>query len=278
MSVSFTPPQLSPAGICFEIVRVRTARKRELLTTLDGTSRRLAPIDWVICAVACIGFAFDTYELLVLTLTVQPALTEFLAAKPGSAEFNHWIGLMFYVPAIAGGVFGLLGGYLIDRFGRRRVLFWSILLFCFSALATAYCSQRPAIAVLPLRHFRRCLRRVRCGHCLAGRNVSRAQAAGNDSRIYAGVCVHRRDPDEWRELPKPLDRSAASGDSRRPRSVALHDSVGNSPGYSAACVRPFLPESPIWQKKREEGTPATPQHPGIISPGIPQDRAARAAS
>ena len=88
----------------------------------QSKSRHFTPIDWVICGVACIGFAFDTYELLVLTLTVQPALTEFLTAKPGSAEFNHWIGLMFYVPAIAGGIFGLLGGYLIDRFGRRRVL------------------------------------------------------------------------------------------------------------------------------------------------------------
>jgi MFS family permease len=115
--------------------------KQEILSTLEGKSRRLTPIDWIICGVACIGFAFDTYELLVLTLTVQPALTEFLAAKPGSAEFNRWIGLMFYVPAIAGGIFGLLGGYLIDRFGRRRVLFWSFLLFCFSALATGYSSS-----------------------------------------------------------------------------------------------------------------------------------------
>ena len=102
---------------------------------------RLTPVEWVICGVACIGFAFDTYELLVLTLTVQPALSEFLTAKPGSANFNHWIGVMFYVPAIAGGIFGLLGGYFIDRFGRRRILFWSILLFCFSALATAGASS-----------------------------------------------------------------------------------------------------------------------------------------
>ena len=66
---------------------------------------RLTPIQWLICAVACIGFAFDTYELLVLTLTVQPALSEFLTAKPGSPIFNHWIGMLFYVPAIAGGIF-----------------------------------------------------------------------------------------------------------------------------------------------------------------------------
>ena len=52
---------------------------------------------------------------------------------------------MFYVPAIAGGIFGLLGGYLIDRFGRRRILFWSILLFCFSALGTAGCSTAPQL-------------------------------------------------------------------------------------------------------------------------------------
>src|SRR5258707_13954625 len=61
--------------------------------------------------------------------------------KRGSEKFNRWMGLIFYFPAIAGGIFGLLGGYLIDRFGRRRILFWSILLFCISALATGYSSS-----------------------------------------------------------------------------------------------------------------------------------------
>ena len=39
------------------------------------------------------------------------------------------------VLAIAGGIFGLLGGYLTDRLGRRRVLTWSILLYAVSAFA-----------------------------------------------------------------------------------------------------------------------------------------------
>src|SRR5260370_40926999 len=46
--------------------------------------------------------------------------------------------MLFYIPAIVGGIFGLLGGYFIDRLGRRRILLWSILLFCSSAFATAY--------------------------------------------------------------------------------------------------------------------------------------------
>ena len=53
----------------------------------------------------------------------------------GTPEFNHWVGLLFWIPAIAGGIFGLLGGYLTDRLGRRRVLTWSILIYAFSAFA-----------------------------------------------------------------------------------------------------------------------------------------------
>ena len=66
------------------------------------------------------------------------ARTAPLGAKPGSPEFNQWVGYLFYVPALAGGVFGLLGGYLTDLLGRRRVLVWSILLYAFSAMAAGY--------------------------------------------------------------------------------------------------------------------------------------------
>src|ERR1035438_719950 len=90
----------------------------------DSTSMaspRLTGIQWLICVIASLGFAFDTYELLVLPLIVRPALMEMAKIKPGTPEFNLWVGLLFYIPAVAGGIFGLLGGYLTDRLGRRRV-------------------------------------------------------------------------------------------------------------------------------------------------------------
>src|SRR5690348_14702995 len=86
---------------------------------------QMSVTEWLICAVACVGFAFDTYTLLVLTLIVRPALAEMLPANAGPAVFNQWVGILFYVPAIAGGMFGMLGGYLIDLLGRRRILMWS---------------------------------------------------------------------------------------------------------------------------------------------------------
>src|SRR5437773_12341734 len=94
---------------------------------------RLTPAQWLICVIAVIGFAFDIYELLMLPLIVRPALLELGGVQPGTPEFAAWVGRLFYVPAMAGGIFGLLGGYLTDRLGRRRVLTFSILLYALAA-------------------------------------------------------------------------------------------------------------------------------------------------
>src|ERR671925_299503 len=102
------------------------------------TKVRLTPLQWLICIIAALGFAFDSYELLMLPLIVRPALADLLGVAPNSLEVNAWVGTMQYVPAVAGGIFGLLGGYLTDLFGRRRVLVWSILLYGFSALAAGF--------------------------------------------------------------------------------------------------------------------------------------------
>src|SRR5689334_18836169 len=100
-------------------------------------------VKWLILVIASIGFAFDIYELLMLPLVLRPAFQELSdGLKAGTPEFQAgfttWLQLMFYVPAFFGGLFGLLGGYLTDRLGRRRVLTWSILLYAFSAFFAGY--------------------------------------------------------------------------------------------------------------------------------------------
>src|SRR5436190_24364527 len=109
---------------------------------------RITPIQWLICVMAAIGFAFDIYVLLVLPLIVRPALMELGKLRPGTPEFNSWVGLLFFIPAMAGGVFGLIGGYLTDLFGRRRILTWSILLYAFSALGAGYATSLPELLIL----------------------------------------------------------------------------------------------------------------------------------
>src|SRR5579863_4056435 len=106
---------------------------------------RLTTLQWLICGVAALGFAFDLYETVVLGVVARPALIAIGNLKPGTSQFNLWVGLLFSVPAVMGGTFGLLGGYLTDLLGRRRVLVWSILLYAFSACAASLALTLPQL-------------------------------------------------------------------------------------------------------------------------------------
>jgi hypothetical protein len=62
------------------------------MTSIDrAPARRLTPLQWLICAIAALGFAFDSYELLMLPLIVRPALAELLGVAPNSLMVNDWV-------------------------------------------------------------------------------------------------------------------------------------------------------------------------------------------
>jgi nitrate/nitrite transporter NarK len=233
-----------------------------------GAAPRLTAIQWVICIIASIGFAFDTYELLVLPLIVRPALTELGKLQFGSPAFGHWRDLLFYVPAMAGGIFGLLGGYLTDRLGRRRILVWSILLYAFSALAAGFTTS------LPWLLFFRCT-------------------------TFVGVCVEFVAAVAWlAELfPNPKQRESVLGYTQAFSSVggllvsvvytliakysnhlpAIHGEheawryvliSGLIPAIPLLLIRPFLPESPMWKEKKDAGTLARPSFAELFKPAF----------
>ena len=62
------------------------------MTAHIDSGTRLTPVQWLICAIAAIGFAFDIYEILMLPLIVRPALLELTGAAPGSPQFQMWVG------------------------------------------------------------------------------------------------------------------------------------------------------------------------------------------
>ena len=97
----------------------------------------LTTTQWLICLIASIGFAFDIYELLMMPLIATPALSDLLGVPADSPLVTQWIGIINWVSALCGGVFGLLGGWLIDRFGRKKILLASILIYGVSPLMAA---------------------------------------------------------------------------------------------------------------------------------------------
>lgn len=227
---------------------------------------RLTGTQWLICIVAALGFAFDIYELLVLPLIIRPALTELGHLQLGTPEFGYWRDLLFYLPAVCGGIFGLLGGYLTDLFGRRKILVWSILLYAFSALGAGFATS------LPWLLFFRCT-------------------------TFVGVCVEFVAAVAWlAELfPIPKQRESVLGYTQAFSSlgglmvtgayflaVKYSDSLpaihgvqepwrytlisGVIPAIPLMIIRPFLPESTTWKRKKTEGTLKRPSFAELFRP------------
>jgi MFS family permease len=231
-----------------------------------GAAKRIERLTWLIATVAAIGFAFDSYELLMLPLIVRPALVELLGVPGTHPSINQWVGYLFYIPAVAGGIFGLLGGYLTDLFGRRRVLVWSILLYAFSAFAAGYATSAGWLL------FWRCC-------------------------TFVGVCVEFVAAVAWLSelFPDPKRREAIVGYTQAfgslgglmvtagyylavtyghelPLVRGGHEAwrytlmSGVIPAIPLIIIRPFLPESPAWREKKKAGTLKRPSFGELFQP------------
>src|ERR1700730_9057995 len=223
-------------------------------------------VKWNICVVASLGFLFDIYVVLVGPLILQPALIELGNLTPGTPDYRNWAANLFWIPPLVGGFCGLWGGYLADRFGRRHVLTYSILLYAFSATASGLAGNVEWLLLF--------------------RTLS-----------FAGTCVEFVAAVAWLAeiFPDPKTREAVLGYTQAFASLggvltagafyianrwglalpALYGShsawryaliAGVAPAIPLAIIRPFLPESPQWEHQRIEGTLKRPSVRELFSP------------
>ena len=229
-------------------------------------SAGLTPLQWLICGIAALGFAFDSYELLMLPLIVRPALSELLGAQPNTLVVNEWVGYMQYLPAVAGGIFGLLGGYLTDLFGRRRVLVWSILLYGFSALAASFSTSVGWLLFWRCTTFIGvCVEFVAAVAWLAElfdkpeqreRVIGYTQAFGSFGGVMATGAYY------W-FVTNGHSLPAIQGGHEAWRYTLMS---GLIPAIPLMIIRPFLPESPIWRERKQAGTLKRPSFRELFAP------------
>jgi MFS family permease len=281
-------------------------------------SQRLTAVQWTVCAIASIGFAFDIYELLILPLVVRPALLELgsqapsalgalfdagantwngwlgglftlpvsqAPGPPNSPEFNAWanawVGLLFFIPAFAGGVFGLLGGYLTDRLGRRRVLTWSILIYACSAFLAGYSTNLWMLLILRCTTFVGvCIEFVAAVAWLAElfsdpqqreRVLGYTQAFSSVGGLLVAVAFGLAE-DFKNSLPAisiPDWLNLFGGTIADPHAAWRYTLMsGLVPAIPLIVIRPFLPESPTWQAKKAAGTLKRPRISELFAPDL----------
>jgi MFS family permease len=223
---------------------------------------------WLVVIVAAIGFLFDTYELLMTPLVLAPALSELLRVPANHPEVRAWVGRVLWMTALSGGVFGLLGGWLIDRLGRKFVMAGSILVYSIS----------PVLAGLSTSLF--WLIFFRCA-------------------TFVGVCVEFVAAVTWLSELFPDKRqrslvvgwtqafasvggllvtvmSAAIGSLDLPELPVVHSNsawrytlmTGLIPAVLIVLLLPFVPESAVWLERKRAGTLKRASFFALFAPGL----------
>lgn len=250
-------------------------------TQSGGSASRLTTVQWLVCIIAAIGFAFDIYELLMLPLIVRPALLELTGAQPGSEAFQTMVGQLFYIPAFVGGIFGLLGGYLTDWLGRRRVLTYSILLYAFSAFAAGFSTSFGMLLFFRCTTFVGvCIEFVAAVAWLAelfddpkqrervlGYTQAFSSVGGLLVAVMAGLAA-----DYALNLPAialPSWLNVFGGEISNAHAAWRYTLMsGLIPAIPLIIIRPFLPESPKWKQKHAAGTLRRPSIRELFAPSL----------
>jgi MFS family permease len=236
-------------------------------------ARSFGLTSWLVVIVAAIGFLFDTYELLMTPLVLAPALSQLLGVPPNHPDVQAWVGRVLWMTALSGGIFGLLGGWLVDLLGRKTVMAGSIFVYSLSPV-------------------------------LAGLSTSLGWLIFFRCATFVGVCVEFVAAVTWlselfpdkrqRELVVGWTQAFASvgglfvtgvshgigslvqsqalpalpvGDPTNPawRYTLM---TGLIPAVLIVFLLPFVPESAVWLQKKRAGTLQRPRFRELFAPGL----------
>jgi MFS family permease len=233
----------------------------------------------LVLIVAAIGFLFDTYELLMFPVIGSDAVAELLSTpeakvSPQSDVVRLWAGRMLWIAALSGGVFGLLGGWLIDRLGRKRIMVASILVYSFSPVLAAFSTELWMLVLFRCTTFIGvCVELVAAVTWLAelftdkrtremaiGWTLATASLGGIFvTEVYNLIVSIAPDLPALPVAGGPATQHAAW------RYTLL---TGLIPGAAILFLLPFVPESRAWAEKKRAGTLRRPRFAELFAPDL----------
>jgi len=239
-----------------------------------SAAKKLSVVECLVVLIASIGFLFDTYELLMTPLVAAPAIAELLKVPLNNPIVTDWVGRLLWISALCGGVFGLLGGWMVDRLGRKTVMALSIFAYSFAPFAAAYSTTLPMFVVFrSLTFIGVCVEFVAAitwlaeifsdarqrerwlGITLAFSSLGGVLVTGVSWMIsHSGGLPH---------LGLPI--GLGGGDPSSWRYLLM---TGILPAIPVALLLPFVPESQVWRERRAAGTMKRPSFAALFAPEL----------
>jgi MFS family permease len=243
------------------------------MNTASSAPKPLDLTAWLVLVVAAIGFLFDTYELLLLPLIAAPALAEILQLPTNHPDVTMWVGRLLWLAALSGGIFGLIGGWLTDRLGRKTVLALSIAIYSLSPVAAAFSTSLGWFVFFRCATFVGvCVEFVAAITWLAelfpdkgrkekvlGWTQAFASVGGLFVTVVNGWIIKNAATLPALPVHEPFN---AHADWRYTLITGL------LPAIPIALLLPFVPESQVWRERRAAGTLKRPSFGELFSPAL----------
>ena len=153
---------------------------------------RLTRYQWIVLFAAWLGWGFDIFDGLLFNYVAPNAIPTLLGLTIGSPEARtatlYWTGLITAIFLVGWAVGGVLFGPISDRYGRKRVLLITMVLY---AVGTGLCAFVTSIEQLIVC---RIIASLGIGGEWAAGCALVAEAVPEDQRVEAGAVLYTSAP------------------------------------------------------------------------------------
>ena len=153
---------------------------------------RLTRYQWIVLFAAWLGWGFDIFDGLLFNYVAPNAIPTLLGLTIGSPEARtatlYWTGLITAIFLVRWAVGGVLFGPISDRYGRKRVLLITMVLY---AVGTGLCAFVTSIEQLIVC---RIIASLGIGGEWAAGCALVAEAVPEDQRVEAGAVLYTSAP------------------------------------------------------------------------------------
>ena len=153
---------------------------------------KLTRYQWTVFFAAWLGWGFDIFDGLLFNFVAPNAIPTLLGLKIGSAEATgaifHWNGILNSLLLLGWAAGGVLFGPICDRFGRKRVLMVTMLLYALGTASCAFVTQMWQLIIF------RIISSIGIGGEWAAGSAMVAEVVPEDQRVEAGALLYTSAP------------------------------------------------------------------------------------
>jgi MFS family permease len=153
---------------------------------------KLTRYQWTVFAAAWLGWGFDVFDALLFNYVAPNAVPTLLGITLGSPEAKtaalQWNGILTSLFLFGWAAGGVLFGPICDRFGRRRVLMLTMLLYALGTASCAFVTDMWQLVACRL------IASLGIGGEWAAGSAMVAEVVPEDSRVEAGALLYTSAP------------------------------------------------------------------------------------